>query len=212
MSIDLDAVRTAGRKAAELPAAPRKGAPAPLTRASFGRAVVVAFDQTVSACGMVVVDSRGTDISIMRARKFEQSTRPGAEGYEVYFDKAEQLGWVLAEELAKLACSFPGIEVVHEAPPVGGGKFTNPESSLMAGREVRRAARAAGLTIFPMVAPQAHKRLIVGNAQATKKDVRAALPPFLASVGVTGYNLVTNEDQRDALCIALGHLHRRGAA
>lgn len=213
MSIDLDAVRAAGRRAAEMPAAPPQGAPGVITRASFGGALVGALDQSLGGCALVVLDATGPTLDVMRARMFKTDPGDLDSGTEANYERAAQLGAQLDEEFTKLASSFPGIEIVHEAPPVGGGKFVRPESSLMAGREVRRAARTAGLRFAGMIAPQAHKRALFGDHTTPKTVVRARLPGLFASVGGTGYNLVVNEDERDALCLALAHLlHRRGPA
>lgn len=206
-------------------ARPAKAKPAwsPPTMASFvpggylGRHVF-AFDPSLSGCAGVFLSlhgriGTGLGVQVHAARKFATSDH-GAGGYEESLRKALELSaqveeWIFDE---MRGYSSDVCEFVHEGPPVGGGSLIRPEATLLGGAAVRFALDRRNRRCAPMVQPQAHKAFVCGPGARKrgfgKKEHHAVLMPWAASLGVTGLELVTNADLRDALSVALTHLSR----
>jgi hypothetical protein len=177
---------------------------------------VVAVDQSLSGCAAVLLSAgriepaRPLCLIVHASQKFA-TTPVEAGGYEETLRRATELhglfgNWML-QSVLMLVSGF-GLEIVHEQPPIGGGRVVRPESSLLASMAVRLVADRHALPVARMVAPQSHKHFICGDRKADKKTHHAALKKVVADLGVRGMDIVTNEDLRDALSIGLLHLTR----
>lgn len=174
----------------------------------FAHGSVLAFDPSLSATGWVHLVSNG---SLMVTEAGVYAARSGTEGWEATLRSATELEALHESLLSRYRRSNPGIDIVHEAPPTGGGKFLKPELALLACYGLRRAAADLDITLQPMIAPQRHKRLICGNGNAKKPVEHAALAALAESLPIGGYGCITNEAKRDALCVGLGHLLMKGS-
>src|SRR6059058_3659589 len=161
---------------------------------------VLAFDTSLTATGVVSLWVNGGKIEVRQT--WVLAATSGTEGWENVLRSGEEL----EGEFRRLFSGRPHQRVVHEAPPQGGGKFLKPELALVACFALRSAARACGFQVAPMIAPQTHKRLICGNGNAKKpvehKVLREELAPALP---IIGFDQITNEAKRDALCVGLAH-------
>lgn len=177
--------------------------------AHAGKTRILAVDQSLSATGMVWLAVGKKELTVYGAWTFRSEAGADVEGHEENLQRALSLGtqidWVLWEVHRNVAC------VVHEGPPVGGGRILRPESSLLAALALRQAATRREVPIAPMVQPQTHKRVVCGNGNATKKEEHAALAQLATTLPILEYQRVTNEATRDALCVALAHLIRKEA-
>jgi Holliday junction resolvasome RuvABC endonuclease subunit len=187
---------------------PAKGRGGPLTRADLREGIVLALDQTIGHTGLVALEHTEHYLRVVDTKTIRTDPVEGAEGYEDTIQRAAMLAEALTPIFQRVAFYFPGGEVVHEAPPVGG-KFNRPESALLAAYAVRQAARAASLAVRPMVYPREHKKLVTGSANAGKPQVATAFPLLLAELEVQNFPTRTNEHVRDAMCVALTDLWRR---
>lgn len=169
----------------------------------FRAGQIIAWDQSLSACGMVALwctkpeDGR-TVLHINSAETFRMQTAIG--GHEGNFQRtlalSDEIGrWMEDRDFGG------GWEVVHEAPPSGGGTMRHPESSILASVAVRQGTRRYKLN--PMVSRQSHARFACGNGNATKKDHHAALMKLAEDLEIGNLHLITNEAKRDALSVAL---------
>ena len=149
------------------------------------------------------------DIMVLAAKRFTTATT-AAGGYEESLCKTMELCGLFGEWIVDVARghSLKDIEFVHEGPPIGGGKFIRPESSLLGGAAMRFALLMLGMSPHRMIQPQSHKLFICGDRKATKKDHHAALKVLATDLGISGMEHITNEDQRDALSVGLLHLTR----
>jgi hypothetical protein len=175
-----------------------------------GRAIV-AVDQSLSGCAAVLLlagrDVNGLTLRVHKSSKFP-TTPVAAGGYEETLQRAVELHGKLRSWLVSQAVfGGGGFEVVHEQPPIGGGRVVRPESSLLASLALRLAIHGVG-ALQRMVAPQTHKYFICGDRKATKAQHHAVLKDVAVDLGIEGMHLVTNEDLRDALSISLLHLTR----
>lgn len=76
--------------------------------------------------------------------------------------------------------------VVHERPPVGGGRMVRPESSIMSAVAWRNAAKLCKVPTL-MVARQKAAKLLTGNGNAKKAVVQSATRALLAEGAVKYY-------------------------
>lgn len=172
---------------------------------------VLAIDQSLNGCAAVLLGAARIDgravIEVNMVRKFNTGISTGVGGYEESLQRGEELYLQLAEWIAQIKLfSAAPIQVVHEQPPIGGGRIVRPESSLLAAFAVRRAANVNDYPVMKMAAPQSHKFFTCGDRKADKKKHHAALKILAAELGITGMELITNEDLRDALSIGLFHM------
>lgn len=178
-----------------------------------GARLVFAFDQSLSACGFVAVGGQIRDgkpfVAISAAQRIAVELNDGSTGYERELRRALILRDEIADRALGLALTWnqfsADIEVVHEAPPIGGGRMRSPESSLLAAMAVRMAFTDDRYHLRPMVAPRTHKVFVSGNARATKGEHHAALKQVMADLEIQGAESITNEAHRDALSVALTH-------
>ena len=103
-----------------------------------------------------------------------------------------------------------GYELAHESPPNPGQVKGGGVGSLMAAQSVRNAAALMGRPI-EMLGAQPGKRLVCGNANASKPEAHAALK-LHCFPWIEGSERVTNEATRDALIVALLWLYRQRKA
>jgi hypothetical protein len=164
---------------------------------------IIAVDQSLSATGLVVILVSADHLSILRSDTLRGVAADECAGYEETLQRALNLGKQLATTLGMV----PDIdELVHEGVPIGGGKIVRPESSLMASLALRQEAGLWGIPVKPMVQPQTHRRVVCGNQNASKKEEHEALATLAQSLPIIGYELITNEATRDALCVGIAHL------
>lgn len=191
---------------------------APLDLSTLHEGMYLACDQSFTAAGLVwLCVWPGSVVRVMAATTI--SSEPGeVGGWESDYGRAEFLqnrvvGWIVDGHLMlRMEWSPRGPAVyLHEAPPIGGGKFVHPEVSLLAGYAFRQAMRELVQTGWemrpaPMVRRQDHAKLICGNANATKPVHHRALKELFPQI--EGSSMITNEATRDALSIALTAAYR----
>ena len=168
----------------------------------------IACDPSFSAMGVVFLQVHEGQVYVHESQTIvTKQTDDG--GWESNFDRAEELYELLRFSLMTWLVEWEeSIWAVHEAPPAGGGALMRPESSILGGREFRRACHELTVPIDKLVTPQSHKKLICGNHIAKKKPHHDALRELLPSIH--GSHLIKNEAQRDALSIGLYAAHRKG--
>ena len=177
---------------------------------------VVAVDQSLSACGAVLVGgSRGEgghpSFVVEQAWKMAIETPEGTKGFEASLRRATALAGRFKDFLVHAWLHVDGLlELVHEAPPpTGVARMRSPESSLLAALAFRIAGEnSTGVLFGDMVAAQAHKYFICGNRNADKAEHHTALKQLGVDLGIENFDLIKNEATRDALSIALLHFAR----
>jgi len=164
----------------------------------FAQGTILVFDQSVSATGWVVLAS-AKDLRVLAAGSFLLPAVDYPSGHEGTLRRGVVITQQAEEVLTRY--HFFGISrVIHEAPPVGG-RMARPESSLVAALAVRVAAERFGLPVS-CVQNQHSKKVLTGSATVDKKDWHRALGRY----SIDGKHKVTNEGQRDALCLGLTFL------
>lgn len=166
---------------------------------SYGN--LIAFDQSLTATGVVAVSSTPQGIIIREAHTFPNPSVGDVQGNEEHFRKAMALTENVTFWRQNCATDLTGWPFVHEAPPVGGGRIKHPESALLGGLAVRQSMWQH--ECLGMVTPAAHKKFICGNAKADKNEEHAELKAIAAFLDFNGFDAITNEAKRDALCVAL---------
>lgn len=169
---------------------------------------VLAVDQSLSATGMVWLAVGKRELMVYGAWTFRSEADEDADGHEQNLQRAMDLGSQIHEVLHEVYQNVA--HVVHEGPPVGGGRIMRPESSLLAALALRQVAARWVIPVAPMVQPQTHKRVVCGNGNATKKEEHAALAQLATTLPILEYRRITNEATRDALCVGIAHLLREG--
>lgn len=182
----------------------RKGAWRGPRLEDFAYRDLIAFDQSLTATGVVVVSSTRQGIVIREAHKFPNPAVGEVQGNEEHFRKGIALIRNITHWRHNCETDISGWEYVHEAPPIGGGRIRHPESALLGGLAVR--ASMWGHDCLGMVSPAAHKKYICGNAKADKVEEHQELKAIAHFLDFHGFDLITNEAKRDALCIALTYL------
>jgi Holliday junction resolvasome RuvABC endonuclease subunit len=181
----------------------------PPTRVQLAFGNVLAFDQSLAACGMVLLSHDRHILRVVDAVMFK--TPSETSGHEDQFQRGVALARHVRSYLAAHDVHAPEWTAVHEAPPVGGGQIRTPESSLLAAQAIRIEMDYRGIPVAPMVTPQQHKWVTSGDRLIRKGPHRAALLRLTTMLGVEGCALITNEAHRDALSVALTHLVRTQA-
>lgn len=172
----------------------------------FFHGCVMAFDQSLSATGVVVLVNDGVEgLRVLWAGTVRTKTTEGLGGHEENLERALDIRHRYTEVLNNRW--IKDMSVVHEMVPVGG-PLRSPESSLLAAVALRIAAEDLGCPLEPSVAPKRHRKAICGNANAKKPEAHRALTNLATLLPIGGYSLVTNEATRDALAIGLTHLLR----
>lgn len=188
---------------------------APLTPDRLRPGVVLAFDQTIRSAGWCLLVNDQLGPRVVRAGTCKTSSS-GQRGWASTLDDAEDVSRQIeavvgmADEWVANAWRSPlgRLEVVHEAPPAGGGKLVRPESSALAALGVRMAAGRTGIAVV-MLANQSVKRLLVdvGDREGQTKLGEVTKPVVgeaLAALGwLAGREQLRNEHQRDAAGLGL---------
>ena len=164
----------------------------------FRDGTVLAFDQSLNATGYVLLRCDRGHLCIEQASQIPMP-EISAKGHEANLLKGVALWQRMCAVLTATASGYPGAEIAHETPPVGG-RMARPESSLLSALSLRIAAATFGWEVT-MVGAQKAKRWIAGNANADKKTAHAALAQHFGDL--PGYEYITNEAKCDALMIAL---------
>lgn len=188
----------------------------------WGR-LVFAFDPSLSGCAGVLLhlcEVMGQQqLFVVSAKKFATSDH-GAGGYEESLRKTVELSHLVEDWVfdAARGHALAHAEFVHEGPPVGGGSLIRPEAALLGAAALRFLLDRNPRGCFPsrcapMVQPQTHKAFFCGPEARKKgfgkKEHHAVLMPWARDAGVTGLDLVTNADLRDAFSVGVCHLSRR---
>lgn len=162
---------------------------------------VLAFDQTLSHCGMALVSAQGGVPLVRFAGELRPQVDPALTSFERTYAKALALRGLLREPEPVTAMACADI-IVYEMPAVGGYRT---ESSLLAGYVVRQFAHESGLPVA-MVSNTSMRALIAPVSEGKAPIARAidALVPEGRR-----YARSWNEHVRDAVGLALTHLHKQ---
>lgn len=218
----LQAVKS-GRKAKEKPEW------APFDFELLHEGMYLACDQSYTASGLVELYVWPDRVEVMQAIRIATDEIPEVSGWESDYRRADDLQQQILRWMHKHRVMLPIswsssdgrswkppsglVAYVHEAPPIGGGKFVHPEVSLLSGYAFRMAMRELthhnnwSMSPLPMIRAQDHKNLICGNANADKRVHHAALKKHFIP-RIVGSEMITNEATRDALSIALTAAYR----
>lgn len=158
---------------------------------------VLAFDQTIAKTGWAyVIFIAGSPILKATGTIVQEAT--GIKGYEDYLVRAMTLRREINAVYQRVAtATLLNLDVVHEAPPMGGGKLNKPESSLTAAVVVRLTCPGA-----TSVHARHARKVLTGNVNADKKQVREALFrywPSFAEIKPMNYDI------SDAIALAITH-------
>jgi len=195
-------VSPAARKAAKR--RPEWTAP---TRADLGQGCILAFDPSLGATGFVALEHTQGLLRVVDAQTIKGDAPEMCTGWERVFQQALTLGAKLRsllEPYSRLSWS-----VVHESPPVGGGKIKSIESTVLAGQSLRFATECLGFAMMPMVSSVQHKYATVGRSHLDKPTHHQLLKPILEALALDNLSYITNEAKRDAISVALTELMRR---
>lgn len=169
---------------------------------------ILAFDQSLAATGFVHLSlSTQGRLFVADAQTFRTTATEGKGGHEENLDRA----LIQYQNFKKVLFGYHyrgGFTVVHEMVPVGGGKLVRPESSLLAAHSLRTAVAELEMERAPSVAVGEHRKAICGNAKAEKREAHAVLAELARKLDILNYKAITNDNTRDALCVALAHLRR----
>jgi hypothetical protein len=181
---------------------------APPARGDLARGRILAFDQSLAACGVVVLVSDETGLTIRNAHVMQVPPTDAKRGREHMLRRGLLLLDAITDWYGR-EVEGDSWDVVYEAVPEGGS-IRSPESSLLGAMAVLMASRSfRGTTrLLEPVPAQSHKRFICGNRNASKTEHHAALMKWGVDLGVAGLEQLTNEGKRDAFSVgvyALAH-------
>lgn len=128
---------------------------------------ILAVDQSIANSGWAYIVS-DTDSFVVQGTG-NLKTYEMAKSHEDTLRRAV----VCYRQYRSLIESFDPVLVVHEMPPVGN-HMARPESSLVSAAALRMAAYDAKVTIR-MVGAQRAKKVITGNGNAAKSEVKEKL-------------------------------------
>jgi Holliday junction resolvasome RuvABC endonuclease subunit len=176
-------------------------APLPILDIRY-RGRVLAFDQSLSNTGYVVLDTRGKNLELgppLFLATGMLKAKDDLKGHEKTLDRALDLFW----EIQDVCREWRPDAVVFETPPAGG-RMSRPESSLLAAHTLRLAAVIENpfVKVVMMSRQKAAKRW-TGNGNADKRVVRAALEEVLKVHSIRHVDGPRNEHVYDALSIGL---------
>lgn len=177
----------------------------PLRWEDLGHGTVLAFDQSLTATGAILLhnDARGARVYI--AEKWSPVDAPKSVLTDL---RRGAIVYRSACAMMRRVSGLGNVSVVHESPPnmaalKGKG---SPVSSLMAAQALWCAAEEVGVELTMLGAMPA-KKLVCGNSKATKPEAHAALKQHCLP-WIEDSEKVTNEAHRDALMVALLKLVR----
>ena len=185
----------------------KKAAWEPLMLADLLPGRYLACDQSLKAAGLVLFQVGDQVPRIVDATALT-TDETGVDGWEDVLQRTEQLQHRIRDWMLLQGYPFrEPVYSVHEAPPVGGGSpFLKPELSLVTAYAFRQATE--GSVRLPMVRPQDHKRILCGDANASKTVAHSALKRLYLP-HIMGNGMITNAAHRDALSVALVAASRR---
>ena len=168
---------------------------------------VVALDQTLSNCGLVVIrimpdeDYRAAVYGCQVQVGLHQTIRPGTDllSFPGTYEKGRQLDHELEPWLSR--SMYPAatpLHVAYEMPSVAGRRA---ESSLLAGFVIARRCPGA-----VMVSPMHVHAVLAGKprrAETAKQEIAEAVARYVPGSASREWN----EHERDALAIGLTHLY-----
>lgn len=170
----------------------------PLVLDDLAQGSVLAFDQSLSATGWVTMFNGIGGVVVTGAGTLANMGDP-LKGNARTLARSHEL----RTQVESLVWQIPPAETfsarVFESPP-SAGRSVRPESSLLAAHVLGSVFRPESLT---MIQAQHVKKIITGNGNAKKPEVKKAL---MAMTWIVGLFMVTNEHQRDALSLALTYL------
>jgi hypothetical protein len=189
-------------------AARKRTAWLPPTREDLGHGHLLAFDPSLSAMGFCALSHDLYDpLHVVDAGTLKGDAPPEFTGWEQTLRQALILEARLRDLLGRYSNQI--WQVVHESPPLGGGRIRSPESAILASHALRSAALDRDFEVLPMVAPQAHRRATTGQATIKKSEHHALLMPLLYDLAPANLGVITNESRRDAISVAVTELVRR---
>jgi hypothetical protein len=177
----------------------------PLTPADLGDGMVLAFDQSITACGYVALVKVGSLVTVTKSVKISDPYAKDPKGVErdlkrsvhVFEQAVAVIDWAVGQ----------GYDLSHESPPNPSQVKGGGTGSLMGAVAVRAAAAVLNRPI-EMLGAQPAKKIVCGSANADKPTAHAALREHVFPWLVFN-EMVTNEAQRDALMNGLLWLYRR---
>jgi hypothetical protein len=171
----------------------------------FAHGRVLALDQTLTKTGFSVVTRDHEGLHILEGNMLIPETRSDLKGFELTFAKAASLGNGLDALMLMMSATVDVI--VHEMPSVHGYRI---ESSLMAAREVRRAALgyARGVPVVAISNLSMRAMLNPPNERLGKKYVKSAVEALISDYHRAPKRW--NEDVCDSVGLALTYLYQKG--
>ena len=150
----------------------------------------VGIDQSFNATGVVWLESGDGAVTIVRAKTLVAEAAEGETGTMKMLTQAKSLADQLkAEDLS-------GDVVIFEQPPLGKGLHESSVPLLSALSVIIALDETTPVTAMH----SGRWKSVVGGTGRGKKSAHATLPYIK---GLRGLEKVTNESQRDALCIGL---------
>lgn len=156
---------------------------------------VLAVDQSFNATGVVTLVVTRGQVEVVEAMSLSAAPCEEMTGSIRLLARAKDL---CAQFKGVLRERPPVDLVVMEQPPIGRGTH-NAEVPLMAGLALVLAAKDVPVEMVH----SAHWKKAVGGTGVGKKSAHATLSSIR---GLKGLELVTNEGERDALCIGLSKI------
>lgn len=171
------------------------------TLADFPMGRVMAFDPSLSGCSVVMLHRDFEGLHVIDADTFRTPTSEGKGGREHDLRRSSELRVMLRRWWRSVL--YPDKwTVVYEG--IGEGPFLKHiEASLLAADQVRTVGEELKYRFAESIAARTHKHFVCGNANAKKHEEHEALREIAEELSISDYSLITNEDKRDALCVAL---------
>jgi Holliday junction resolvasome RuvABC endonuclease subunit len=170
----------------------------------FAHGRVLAFDQALSKTGFSVVVSDYTGLSIIEGNVILPEDKPDISSFELTLHKAESMGRQF-EALMLLLGSTIDV-AVHEMSSVHGYRI---ESSLMAAREVRRAANNARVKVVMVQNQSMRAMLNPPHERSEKKYVKSAIEAMISEE--RRHPKRWTQDVADSVGLALTYLHQKNS-
>lgn len=170
---------------------------------------ILAFDQSLSATGAVLLSHIGDEVRVLAARVVSTPAHPDVKSTrENDIRRALMLRHSLNEWVRTLVRD-PFMVVAYEAVPEGP-YIRHIESSLLSAMAVKLVCQDNDLRLAEQAAVPArtHKKFTSGNLNASKSEHGKAMKKLGAEMPIEDFGLVTNEATRDALSIALCALRK----
>jgi Holliday junction resolvasome RuvABC endonuclease subunit len=153
----------------------------PIPNLFIGNKKVIAFDQAIANTGWVIMyHQAGISSEILDAGTIKTVASEDRTSWDDTLYRATQVMTGVLELLWKHSPDL----VLHEMPPVGSGPFMRGTySSVCAAVAVRCATLQAALPVDQVSAQEA-KKVLTGNGNAKKKEVRQAVNKIIEEGGL----------------------------